>query len=167
MRKLNLILFLVFILLLTYVVSCNIKDKSNIQDLIVSPQTDGESEPYNCPNPNECDMEPVCLILYYNNEEFDYGIVKKALVNIHGTDCVSATYYCWYLTSGSSSHGMGSYLPWENDSCRFVREVCLETDDNKTYTGSSGIFGPGGGDATVYLNYIPEAECDFGGNPRR
>ncbi len=121
-----------------YLISCDVvePDKSKIIN-----KTDFLSEcnaPYNkCPLPSYCDSGRgmhFCLLLYNGDTdtEFDYFNIYKVEVLHTGFDCADNSYYCRYVTSGSSSTGMGCVLPWCDDDCIYTRWVCIQTNDNKT-----------------------------------
>ena len=106
----------------------------------------------------------LCLYLFNGDTDslFNYFNIYKAEVIHTGYDCANNSYYCRYVTSGSSAYGMGCVLPWCDDDCIYTRFVCIQTNDNKTYTGQR-TFGYDGFDGCTVTVYESDTQCDFGG----
>jgi len=167
MKPIKILASVIFLLLLGYLISCDITETNRKENLNIDGFSDCNDPPDRCLVPSYCDSgkgEHFCLYLFYGDteEEFNYSNIEKVKVTHTGVDCNDNSYYCSYVTIGAGSQAMGCVLPWCNDYCSYTRSVCLETYDNKTYTGSRSFSYIDYEDCTVYV-YQVEGLCDFGG----
>ena len=173
MKTLRLAFLCITLIIISYLLSCDM-NKNTFYDPITNNEgnnldTFGECNEYpdRCPFPSSCNNgkgEHFCLIIYYGDtyEEFDYENIKTVRVTHTGKDCNNNNYYCKYVIPGGGQSYMGCVLPWCDDDCIYTRTVCLETYDDKVYSGSRTFSYSEytGCQVTVYLS---TEVCDFGG----
>jgi hypothetical protein len=160
MKSLTLILSIAAISF-TFYISCNNESNITPTNLIENSQKDLIG--FECANPHNCEMVHFCLNLIDGSDgsEFNYVNIKRVKVDNIGTDCSASFYRCSYITSGSNPTGMGCFLPWNNSNCAYTRSVCLQTQDNKTYTGSVYFEYNNYNGAIITVYYNPYVNCPF------
>lgn len=171
MKNKSIIISLILVFIIIYLSSCNYSIDGNKEIISQSDNFECVSDSNKCGIPSYCNNghgKHICLNIFYKDteEEFDYETIYKVLVTHVGKDCNNNDYYCSYVTTGSSPTGMGCVLPWCSNYCSYRRTVCLQTTDNKTYTGYRDFQYYNYNGATVAV-YETQTQCDFGGSSRQ
>jgi hypothetical protein len=169
-KLIKIVLTSFFILLMGYLVSCNVNDTpvgTNKSEL--KSAKDNNCTATNCPILAYC-CNNYCFThhcLFLKDAQTGEGVsllnVARVTVSNGGNDCENHSYSCSYeLTNPSNPTASGCYLP-SNTSVVITRSVCGTMKDGRNFRGSI-TFHPNYEGSVVPITYGNNFNCTYSGS---
>jgi len=149
MKTLKLISGVLFLLVLSYLVSCDITNQENV----TADRTTSDNSPttFICPNANGCGGVHFCLV-YHTDPEVNTTLDPETISGIYvyqsGKDCANQDFICNYYTELSTAYSMGSLLPIQNSYVTFTRSIVICCSEGPYWSW----------EGTMTINYYPGYE---------